>query len=530
MSTLNLARECDIADASTDELISGYAAGAEDQADRLASIDEDEDECDITEHVNVNAHSPIAPNIDSIKRWKAVGKLQLNEGGKLGIVNEDQEVFQSETTLIESKEASHQELPHAKEDIFSSFKTRIAKFWERPMEKLYGKQHNAPGPELIKPSSNSKKGMSTPKIKALMLEEVDQHHKKSTSLLDKISHRLQGLKPFNENSAKPVVEDANATMTDLTKIGKNDESASIEEDQKSTYGSEAEYLKAIKSRKIFEGRYRIIKELGSGGHSTVYMAEKVADGSKVVCKFIKKSSVWRWYRDPYDGTKIPFEIHVMRKFRDEKKLSVIQYHEHYALGAGRFVIVMEYLGEEWCDLYDYVEKYGPVKESHSRHIFAQVVETIERMHWLGYLHNDIKDENIMINMKTRELKLIDFGSCTPLVPGKMAKLFYGTKKFAAPEALQNEVYDPEGQEVWALGTLLYVLLFKMDPFKTDQDIIETNIAQKIQRLRVNGYNSYTPIDISDESVDVMLAMLQKDPKRRILLKDIKNSEFFHIKL
>ena len=134
----------------------------------------------------------------------------------------------------------------------------------------------------------------------------------------------------------------------------------------------------------------------------------------------------------------------------------------------------------------------------------------------------MKDENIMINTRTRQLKLIDFGSCTPLVPGKKASLFYGTKKFAAPEAILNETYDPSAQEVWALGTLLYVILFKMDPFKTDDDILEANMPQKIQRLRAGGYED---IAISDESVDAMLAMLEKDPLSRISINQIKNLAF-----
>lgn len=133
----------------------------------------------------------------------------------------------------------------------------------------------------------------------------------------------------------------------------------------------------------------------------------------------------------------------------------------------------------------------------------------------------------MINTRTREIKLIDFGSCTPLQPGKRAKHFYGTKKFASPESLIHETYDPEAQEVWALGTLLYVLLFKMDPFKTDQDIIDVNIAQKIQRLRIGGYQgNMRGFDISDHAVSAMLAMLDKDPAQRIELAQILQLPFF----
>ncbi|KAI8918040.1 kinase-like domain-containing protein, partial [Entophlyctis helioformis] len=168
--------------------------------------------------------------------------------------------------------------------------------------------------------------------------------------------------------------------------------------------------------------------------------------------------------------KIPLEIHMMRQFTARGNPHMIRYFEHFEINE-RFIIVMEYLGQDWMDLYDYIEMYGPVPEAHTRQIFRQVVDTIAGMHRLGYCHNDIKDENIMIHTKTREIKLIDFGSTTKLEPGISTNIFYGTKKFAAPEAIQGKSYFPDAHEVWALGTLLYVLLFKMDPFKSDDEVL-----------------------------------------------------------
>lgn len=138
------------------------------------------------------------------------------------------------------------------------------------------------------------------------------------------------------------------------------------------------------------------------------------------------------------------------------------------------------------------------------------------------------DENIMINFKTRQIKLIDFGSCNTLQTGRKVKLFYGTKKFASPESLLNDYYNPEAQEVWALGTLLFVVLFKMDPFKTDQDIIEIDIAQKIYKLRIGGYHGGKQFDISEDAVKALLSMLNKNPNQRITLPQILKLPFFSV--
>ena len=57
---------------------------------------------------------------------------------------------------------------------------------------------------------------------------------------------------------------------------------------------------------------------------------------------------------------------------------------------------MEYLGDEWVDLYDYVEIYGPVREDVARKIFRSVVEMVVRLHRAGFCHNDIKGNSFFL--------------------------------------------------------------------------------------------------------------------------------------
>ncbi|KAJ3100886.1 hypothetical protein HDU97_001876 [Phlyctochytrium planicorne] len=297
----------------------------------------------------------------------------------------------------------------------------------------------------------------------------------------------------------------------------------------------------VKDKAKFDREYKVLKQLGSGGHSTVRLATKLDTQSPVVLKFIRNSSVWHWATSPITGRKYPLEIHVMRKFLKSKSQNIIKYLEHFELN-GKYIIVMEYLGEDWVDLYDYIEIYGPVREDITAEIFGQVVNTILYLYKKGFHHNDIKDENILINTKTRQIKLIDFGSATAVEPNKTCELFYGTKKFAAPEAVRGEPYYPEAQEVWALGTLLFVLLFKLDPFTTDEEILTTDIGRRIARYRnvsssksaggsssAVGSSSQTlssgstggGLDISDEAVKSLKLMMEKDCAKRVSLQDIR---------
>ncbi|KAJ3014468.1 hypothetical protein HKX48_005127 [Thoreauomyces humboldtii] len=295
----------------------------------------------------------------------------------------------------------------------------------------------------------------------------------------------------------------------------------LRESSQDLFGEDSESV-----RQQFERDYKIIRRVGAGGHSTVRLAAHQATGELVVCKFISERSVWHWVTTP-SGAREPLEQSVMSTIATEGgdgADGMIRLLGFYNMDP-KFVIVMEYLGEDWVDLYDYIEEFGPVDEEGCREIFGQVVRAVEYLHWIGYVHNDIKDENIMINKYTRQTKLIDFGSATRLVPGSSTSVFYGTRKFASPEAVAGVAYRPEAQEVWALGTLLFVLLFKIDPFKNDDEIADLEVADCISQLQSGGKGE-NRVEVSNDTVDLLRGLLEKDWGARLRVGEILRMPFF----
>lgn len=96
-------------------------------------------------------------------------------------------------------------------------------------------------------------------------------------------------------------------------------------------------------------------------------------------------------------------------------------------------------------------------------IGAQLILSLECLHKNGYLHRDIKLENIMIN-KEGYVKLADFGLSNILSSHKRVGVS-GSIEYMAPEVIQqNEYCNNQSVDWWAFGILLYDLHYQETPF------------------------------------------------------------------
>lgn len=191
-----------------------------------------------------------------------------------------------------------------------------------------------------------------------------------------------------------AVKDSSRKVAPLKQVRKAISAIPEDADEEKMGNSASEILskEAINEKLRFESDYTVLRQLGAGGHSTVKLSLRKKDGKRFVSKCINSNNVWHW-----EGH-VPMEIHMMKLLKSKGR-SVIQYVDHFEMDKD-FIIIMEYLGQDWLDLYDYVENYGPVKESNTKAIFKQIVKSVDWMHSLGISHNDIKGIFSLIQTRT----------------------------------------------------------------------------------------------------------------------------------
>lgn len=292
-----------------------------------------------------------------------------------------------------------------------------------------------------------------------------------------------------------------------------DEAAASSDDASPTTGGENEVYehpspelieagcKVVKKKKIED--FNILEEMGQGAYGQVKLARyKKSAAKKMVIKYVTKRRILvdTWHRDRRLGT-VPLEIHVLDYLRRDglQHPNIVEMADFFEDDINYYIEMIPH-GLPGMDLFDYIELRVTMDEHECRKIFKQVAAALHHLHLTAkVVHRDIKDENVILDGEGK-VKLVDFGSAAYIKSGPF-DVFVGTIDYAAPEVLQGRPYRGKEQDVWALGILLYTIVYKENPFYSIDEIMDHD-------LRV-------PWVPSEECIDLIRKMLDRDVERRI---------------
>jgi serine/threonine protein kinase len=210
---------------------------------------------------------------------------------------------------------------------------------------------------------------------------------------------------------------------------------------------------------LFDGRYRIVRKLGSGGMADVYLAEDEELGRRVAIKILNE-------RHANDES-------FVERFRREAKNAAGLSHPNivsiYDRGEaeGTYYIAMEYL--DGRSLKELVVARGPLPIGDAIEFTRQVLGALRFAHRKGVVHRDIKPHNVMADADGR-LKVTDFGIARAGVSQMTeAGSIIGTAQYLSPEQARGAAVD-QRSDLYSIGIVLYEMLTGTVPFTGDSPV------------------------------------------------------------
>jgi tRNA A-37 threonylcarbamoyl transferase component Bud32 len=211
---------------------------------------------------------------------------------------------------------------------------------------------------------------------------------------------------------------------------------------------------------LLGGRFVLVREIGSGGMSVVFLGRDEVLDRPVAIKIL---------RSDLEGLDVSARF--QREGRTAARLSHPNIVQVYDAGEdeleGREVsyIVVEYV--PGGDLKALIDRRGPLPGAMLSRIGAAVADGLAHAHERGIVHRDIKPQNVLID-EYGSPKLTDFGIARALDTAHSTSTdsYLGTATYSSPEQLQGETVTPKS-DVYALGATLYHAAVGGPPFVGD---------------------------------------------------------------
>lgn len=277
-------------------------------------------------------------------------------------------------------------------------------------------------------------------------------------------------------------------------------------------------------------KYKLLKKLGEGGYSKVYLAENTEDEGEPPCAVkVPRSGI---FTKEVQAHIFDEEIQAMKELDHPYLVKMIGYGfdkklERHPGGKSK---KSSYLALELCDggeLFDFLAETGGFSEKTSLYYFKQMVEAMDYMHQKGFAHRDMKPENCMLD-REYNLKIADFGFATA---DDLSKTKKGTNAYMAPEIRTGDPYDARMADIFTMGIILFIMRAGHPAFHTAEgsdEYYKYIAADKPAKFWKKHMKHLEPDaePYSNEFMSLCTSMLHYNPEERINLEQIKEHDWY----
>jgi beta-lactam-binding protein with PASTA domain/predicted Ser/Thr protein kinase len=250
---------------------------------------------------------------------------------------------------------------------------------------------------------------------------------------------------------------------------------------------------------LVDGRYRILRRIGTGGMADVYAAEDTHLGREVALKVLHR----RFAQDQEFVERFRREAKAAAGLSHPNVVGVFDRGEH----EGTYYIAMEYLTGR--TLKEIVASEAPLPQQRVVELGVQILHAAGFAHRHGVIHRDFKPHNVIVD-EQGHAKVTDFGIARAGA-SEMTETgsIMGTAHYLSPEQAQGHAVTA-ASDLYSIGVMLYEMLAGKLPFEGDRAVA---IALKQLSEQPAPISTLRP-DVHPALEAVVMAALAKDPTQR----------------
>jgi eukaryotic-like serine/threonine-protein kinase len=250
---------------------------------------------------------------------------------------------------------------------------------------------------------------------------------------------------------------------------------------------------------MVDGRYKVLRRIGSGGMADVYCAEDIHLGRQVAIKVLHR----RFAQDQEFVERFRREAKSAAGLNHPNVVGVFDRGEH----EGTYYIAMEFL--EGRTLKEIVAAEAPLAQERVIDLGLQILQAAGFAHSHGVIHRDFKPHNVIVD-DAGHAKVTDFGIARAGA-SEMTETgsIMGTAQYLSPEQAQGHAVTATS-DVYSIGVMLYEMLAGRLPFEGDSAVA---VALKHLSEPPAPISHWRP-DVHPALEAVVMAALAKDPSQR----------------